>query len=167
MGPDGNGAYKCHGAAGNRVTALQTWVHKQRLLNQLQGSVVDLGDKGSLSHGKASSLPGDLREGGFHEKCSLFYSASRSQQLSSERMSLPVASGCARLAGHGEVFAVCTEIWDGPGRPLVGGSGNSLNSFIVSSQLAKTTLHFMRNAEGVVAALTGQEWCHQRFSEGC
>lgn len=58
---------------------------------------------------------------------------------------MPVASGCASLAGHGEVFAVCTEIWDGP---LVGGSGNSLNSFIVSSLLAKTTLHFVRNTEG-------------------
>lgn len=95
------------------------------------------------------------------------YSASHSQQLSSERVSLPVARGCARLAGHGEVFAVCTEIWDGPRRPLVGGSGNWLNLFIVSSLLAKTTLHFMRNAEGVVAALTGHERRHQRFSEGC
>lgn len=80
---------------------------------------------------------------------------------------MPVASGCARLAGHGEMFAVCTEIGDGPARPLVGGSGNSINSFIVSSLLAKTTLHFMRNTEGVVAALSGQEWCHQCFSEGC
>lgn len=42
-------------------------------------------------------------------------------------MSLPVASGCLRVAGHAEVFAECTEIWDGPIRPLVGGSGNLLN----------------------------------------
>lgn len=72
MGPAGNGACKCHGAAGNRVTALQTWVCKHRLLNRLHGGVIDLGDKGFLSHGKASSLPGDLQEGGFCEKCSLF-----------------------------------------------------------------------------------------------
>lgn len=44
----------------DRVTALQTWVCKQRLLNQLQETGVDMGDKGFLSHGKASSLPGDL-----------------------------------------------------------------------------------------------------------
>lgn len=90
------------------------------------------------------------------------YSGSHGQQLSSE-----LVSACSQRLRKARwpwrAVAVCTEIGDGPARPLVGGSGNLINSFIVSSLLAKTTLHFMRNTEGVVAALSGQEWCHQCF----
>lgn len=46
------------------------------------------------------------------------------------------------------------------------GVGIRLTSLTVPSLLAKTTLHFTRNAELVVTALTGQARCHQRFSKG-
>lgn len=53
-----------------------------------------------------------------------------------------------------------------PQSPWWVGVGIHLASLTASSSPAKTTLRFTRNTGLVVTDLTGQAWCHRRFSKG-